>query len=203
MQQLDKRSQLVEAAVHLVHQQGFDRTTLADIAERTRMPLGNLYYYFKTKDAIGRAIVEQRAGDTAALLREWDKLPSPKDRLEAFVDMTFDNRNIIVRSGCPIGTLCAELHKERGPLAKSATRLFSQFLEWIEAQFEAMGCGESRELAEHLLSGLQGASVLTHSFGDPKYIVREARRRKAWIQELSLERYSGSRRRRGRTPSKQ
>jgi len=33
---------------------------LADIAREAEVPLGNVYYYFKTKDEIGEAIVELR-----------------------------------------------------------------------------------------------------------------------------------------------
>ena len=51
----DKRVRLIEAAKVLIHQQGFHLTTLADIAQEADVPLGNVYYYFKTKEAIGEA----------------------------------------------------------------------------------------------------------------------------------------------------
>ena len=57
---IDKRSQLVSAAVGLAYQNGFGATSLADIAREAKVPLGNVYYYFKTKDEIGEAIVELR-----------------------------------------------------------------------------------------------------------------------------------------------
>ena len=57
---MDKRSRLIEAAVKLVHRQGFNKTTLADIALESEVPLGNVYYYFKTKDDIGQALIEYR-----------------------------------------------------------------------------------------------------------------------------------------------
>ena len=79
----NKRAQLVEAAGNLVHRRGFNRTTLADIAAESGIRLGNVYYYFKTKAAIGEAIVEQRASDYRALLGIWNKLPAAEDRLEA------------------------------------------------------------------------------------------------------------------------
>src|SRR5258708_4700142 len=57
---IDKRSRLVSAAVSLAYQNGFGATSLADIAREAEVPLGNVYYYFKTKDDIGDAIVELR-----------------------------------------------------------------------------------------------------------------------------------------------
>ena len=48
----DKRDRLIDAANDLIYQQTFNATTLADIAAKANVPLGNVYYYFKTKDDI-------------------------------------------------------------------------------------------------------------------------------------------------------
>ncbi|TCK18145.1 TetR family transcriptional regulator [Thiogranum longum] len=45
----DKRERLISAADKLILQQGFKQNTLADIANDARVPLGNVYYYFKIK----------------------------------------------------------------------------------------------------------------------------------------------------------
>src|SRR5258706_13900916 len=63
---IDKRSRLVSAAVGLAYRNGFVATSLADIAREAEVPLGNVYYYFKTKDEIGEAIVELRLGQLSA-----------------------------------------------------------------------------------------------------------------------------------------
>ena len=99
--------------------------------------------------------------------------------------MTVENRESLARSGCPIGSLSSELHKEGGTLACEATSLFAEMLRWIEAQFAALGKGRERKaLALHLLSALQGASLLAHSFGDPQIVVVEANHLKTWIGTL-------------------
>ena len=53
----DKRAELVLLRRSLLHQQGFHRTTLAHVASRAEVPLGNVYYYFKTKDALAEAVI--------------------------------------------------------------------------------------------------------------------------------------------------
>jgi AcrR family transcriptional regulator len=53
-----KRDRLIEAAKTLFYQQGVTSTTLADIAERAMVPLGNVYYHFRTKDALIEAVVQ-------------------------------------------------------------------------------------------------------------------------------------------------
>lgn len=169
----------------LAYRQGFRKTTLADIAEASQVPLGNVYYYFKTKDDIGEAILEQRMLEFRALSEKWNLAGSPKERLQAFVQMTLDNREMLARGGCPTGTLCAELQKEGGVLAKKAGPLLGELLAWIEAQFKGLGKGkDSAGLAVHLLSALQGVSLLAHSLGDPGLVTLEAGRLKQWIGTL-------------------
>jgi len=181
----DKRQRLVETAAKLAYAQGFKRTSLADIARESGVPLGNVYFYFKTKDSIGDALVDRLAERFTASLARWDSLPDPRRRLEAFVQMTVDNRDALARSGCPIGTLCAELHKDGGPLAERAATIFTSALDWLSAQFRQIGKGgDSRGLAVHVLSALEGASLLTHTFHDPSYVTREAERLKRWLRTV-------------------
>lgn len=55
------------------------RTTLADIAQAADVQVGNLYYYFKTKDDIVAAIVRTHADQLAAMRRH----RRPNSRLKA------------------------------------------------------------------------------------------------------------------------
>src|SRR5579863_1419681 len=103
--------------------------------------------------------------------------------------MTVENREMLARGGCPIGTLCAELHKEGGALARKSGPLLGEPLAWIEMQFRELGKGkESAGLAVHLLSSLQGVSLLAHSLGNPELVVLEASRLKEWIGSLNPKR---------------
>jgi AcrR family transcriptional regulator len=181
----DNRTRLLQAAVKVTYRHGFGKTALADIAKEARVPLGNVYYYFKTKEEIGDAIIDLRVSRFRRLLRELDKAESPKERLCGFVEIKIKNREGLARSGCPVGTLCSELHKNGGAVAKKSTILFAEALAWMETQFKALGKGaDSRGLAVHLLSATQGVSVLTHTFHDPDMIEMEAAHLKEWIRAL-------------------
>jgi AcrR family transcriptional regulator len=185
MKNADKRRRLIQAAMTLAYRHGFRQTSLAAIAKHAEVPLGNVYYYFKTKDEIGEAIVEERLSQMKMLQRKLGEIDSPKDRLCAFVQMTFDNRKMLARCGCPIGTLGTELNKEGGVLTKQSALLFTELLGWLRAQFEAMDKqADIHGLAVHLLSALQGVAVLTHTLQDPEIVVIEAQRLQEWIQAL-------------------
>ncbi|HET8923403.1 MAG TPA: TetR/AcrR family transcriptional regulator [Candidatus Acidoferrum sp.] len=181
----DNRTRLLQAAVKVTYRYGFGPAALADIAKEARIPLGNVYYYFKTKDEIGEAVIDLRISRFRRLLQELDKAASPKERLCGFVQIKINNREELARSGCPVGTLCSELQKHGGAVAKRSTVLFAEALAWMEAQFKALDKGaDSRGLAVHLLSSTQGISVLAHTFHDPSMITKEAARLKEWIRSL-------------------
>jgi TetR/AcrR family transcriptional regulator, transcriptional repressor for nem operon len=181
----DTRTRLLQAAVKVTYRYGFGDAAIADIAKEARVPLGNVYYYFKTKDEIGDAIVQLRLSRFKRLLQELDKEDSPKERLCAFVQIKIKNREGLAHGGCPVGTLCSELQKHGGAVAENSKVLFAECLAWMEAQFKAMGKGaDSRGLAVHLLSVTQGVSLLAHTFHDPEMITNEAAWLKEWIRAL-------------------
>jgi AcrR family transcriptional regulator len=181
----NKRTRLIETAAKLAYERGFAATSLSDIAQAAEVPLGNIYYYFKTKADIGEAIIALQLAAFEAQRLDWDRAETPKGRLRALIQTTIDNRGMLARNGCPIGSLCAELHKGDGVLGKAASRPFAALLAWIESQFDALGKGEEkRVLAVHLLSALQGVSLLANSFHEPDLVTLEGDQLKAWIGSL-------------------
>jgi AcrR family transcriptional regulator len=183
--QTDKRARLIRTAVDLMYQQGFHHTTLADIAREAEVPLGTVYYFFKTKEAIGEALIDYYLQSYREACRKWDSDPSPTARLEAFIQRMLGDSQRLAESGCPIGTLCSELHKQGGPLAQQATGIFDELMAWLETQLRELGKGdEAPGLAVHLLSAVEGAILLTQSFHTTEYIEREAEQLTQWIRSL-------------------
>ena len=178
-----KRERLAQAAVDLAYRQGYRKTTLAEIASESGVPLGNVYYYYKTKDDIGEAVLAHRDGQFAQQRQELDQLPTPRARLVAFVDSTVGNAAMVARNGCPMGSLSAEMLKEGTPLAERSRSLFAGPLTWMEAQFRAMGRNDdAADLALQLLASLQGVMMLTHSFREPSLLQREGARLREWLE---------------------
>ena len=97
--------------VSCLHQQGVEKTTLADIAHAADVPVGNIYYYFKTKDELVGAVIDAYTSDLRARLASLDRHRTPKARLKALVRDLADERELAAQYGCPMGTLCSELDK--------------------------------------------------------------------------------------------
>src|ERR1700680_3519846 len=183
--QASKRARLIETAMTLAYQHGFRDTSLADIAKAAHVPVGNVYYYFKTKGELGEAVVERRLAEFRALREEIDRLSAPKERLFAFVEGIHGNREQLARGGCPLGGLCCELQREGGALAKKSAALFNEPMRWLEEQFRALGHEkDSRELAVHLFSAFQGMAAVALGTNDREVVVMEAKRLKDWIGTL-------------------
>jgi len=188
----DKRARLIGAAKVLIHRQGFNLTTLADIAQEADVPLGNVYYYFKTKEAIGEAVIEERDSEIAGFLAKLDENPDPKARLLAFFNFTTEELELTARYGCPIGGLCQELGKQGGTLADQAAKLLHDWLTWSEAQFRTMGFGEkASDLALYLIANIQGLHLLTHTFKDPKIAMRQVKMVQEWLDKLTANNQKG------------
>src|SRR5215468_5327536 len=106
-----KRERLVAAATELLHQQGVERTTLADIAHAADVPVGNVYYYFKTKDQLVEAALREHGNTLKAGLAALDRRRTPQARLKALIRLWVQQRELSAIYGCPFGTLACELDK--------------------------------------------------------------------------------------------
>src|SRR5271170_269860 len=157
----EKRAELVASATRLLHEQGFHRTTLADVASAAKVPLGNLYYYFKTKDALAEAVIQAHEEALRERFAQWTSTHcEPRARLRCLVRAPLDFADSVIQFGCPHGSLCQELEKlgPDAPLAKAGARLLGVYIEWVEEQFRALGFGrrEARALAADLVAAVQG-----------------------------------------------
>jgi TetR/AcrR family transcriptional regulator, transcriptional repressor for nem operon len=180
-----KRERLVESATSLFHEQGVQRTTLAEVAERAGVPLGNVYYYFKTKDELLGAVLAGYQEQAAVLIASFERSRSPQARLKALVRNWVDMRDAVVRHGCPMGTLCAELDKSEGGLDRDAAEVMATIIDWAEDQLGELGRPDARDLAVALFAGIQGAALLANTFRDPTILSRQARHLERWIDSLS------------------
>jgi AcrR family transcriptional regulator len=85
------RQQILKTALALFRSQGFDSTTMRDIAAAAGMSLGAAYYYFETKEAIVAAYYEYVQAEHAARAREqFQKQSKLRPRLAAAIHTKLD-----------------------------------------------------------------------------------------------------------------
>ena len=183
--ELGKRERLIAGACRVLHEQGVEATTLADIAHAADVPVGNVYYYFKTKDELIEAAIDAHADHIQTVLAEFERHRSPRARLKALPLSWPEVAEQVARYGCQHGTLCQELAKRDDGLDRRAAKLMALTIDWAEEQFRLMGKRDARDLAVGLVAAIQGTALLTSSFRDPEIMTRQAHRLARWIDDLA------------------
>ncbi|NEW40479.1 TetR/AcrR family transcriptional regulator [Nocardia cyriacigeorgica] len=179
-----KRERLIEAAVQVFYERGVEKTTIADIAKVADVPVGNVYYYFKTKDQLIEAAVSAHRQRLARLLDELDRLGDPQARLRGLIAGWVDLRDQAAQFGCPFGTLASEMDKRPEILDEEIAATMRVLVDWTQQQFEAMGRTDAAELGVALIAAYQGISLLTNTFRDPGLMAAEGDRLARWIDSL-------------------
>lgn len=167
---LGTRERLIDAAAAVIHAEGYAGTTLARVAQAAKVPLGNVYYWFRTKDELAGAVVEARVEQVTALMDEAGRKADPRERLAALLLGFAANCAEMARLGCPYGTLAQELEKHDDALARSAKRIFAVQRKWMARQFREAGAARPDARALELLAGMQGAALVAHALRDPSIL---------------------------------
>jgi TetR/AcrR family transcriptional repressor of nem operon len=180
-----KRQRLIDSARELIQKQGVQRTTLAQIAERADVPLGNVYYYYKTRDELVHAVIESRVTAIRQLLDRLDRRTTPKARLKALAASWVEAAPEVAEHGCPVGSLACELSKDDQALSADGARMFREVLGWLERQFRELGRRDAAALAVTMLAAIQGAALLSGALRDEDLFHREIRRIRRWLDDLA------------------
>ncbi|MFC9994274.1 TetR/AcrR family transcriptional regulator [Nocardia sp. NPDC127526] len=181
-----KRERLAAAAAQVFYERGVEKTTIADIARVAEVPVGNVYYYFKTKDQLIQAAIGAHDRTMREVIAILEQDEDPAERLKGLVRGWIEQRDLAAEYGCPSGTLATELDKRADGLDQELAAVMRGLLDWIETQFRTMGRDDARELAVALLAAYQGISLLTNTFRDPAMMEAEGRRLERWIDSLQL-----------------
>lgn len=128
----DKREQIIEATVVLMHSKGYGNTKLSDILEAAQIGKGQFYYYFSAKHELGLAVLDHYFSTFNRLLLE-DILSSQKDAEIKFNDMLEwiinHHQHNQAKCGCMFGNLAVEMSEHDEVFRQ---RLESVFEKWVD-----------------------------------------------------------------------
>jgi len=83
--QEEKGEQILEAALEVFSQHGFRGTTIDQIAEVAGMSKPNLLYYFRTKEAMHRALIDRVLDTWLDPLRAFDAEGNPETEIRSYI----------------------------------------------------------------------------------------------------------------------
>ncbi len=167
MKKENTRRKILDAAAELIHRKGFYHTGIQEILEAAAVPKGSFYFYFKSKEDLGLALVDHFSESGAARARscfEDDSMP-PLDRLRSFFQSAYARLEAEgCQKGCPIGNLCQEM-SDLSPVFRQKLESAMQCIALEVARLlrQAKDAGalsahlEPEETAHFIVSSWQGA----------------------------------------------
>jgi len=177
------RDQILDAAGRLIHLQGYHCTSLDDVLRESGVGKGNFYYYFKSKEELGYAIIDRLVRAFLDLTLEpafADPGADPVAQTHELLDRILDNqrqRNCI--GGCPMGNLASELSDVHEGFRQ---RLAEVFVAWRITMAEAFRRGQatgrlrpecnSEGAAYFIVAALEGAILMSKLTKDIKVMER-------------------------------
>ncbi len=144
------RERVLEAGYSLFSTSGFNATGVKEIADRAGVPKGSFYAYFKSKDALGCAVVDrywELAHEKLQLLLEDDDQPTErlKQHFRALSEDLIESGFLV---SCLIGRFSAEVSGQSDSMRE---RLSETFLRWSAGLAQVVNQAKQKgELAKHL-----------------------------------------------------
>lgn len=170
------KDRILTHAARIMRKKGFNNTGIQEILQSAGVPKGSFYFYFKSKDDLGLALIDYHAKSLAAkhapVLKSTET--PPLQRLKQF----FEGTRLLCNqeegiSGCPIGNLTQEMGilsdafqvKLRGVfnIMKDAIR---ECLEEARDRHEIDLKLDSDETADFILNSWQGALLRMKAEGN-------------------------------------
>lgn len=176
MSKENTKEKILAHAAQIMRRKGFNNTGIQEILQSAGVPKGSFYFYFKSKDDLGLALIDYYAQNSPALSASSLTSPEtpPLERLRAF----FEERRLFCnqeegRSGCPIGNLTQEMgilsEEFQAKLREVFRRIKGAICECLE---QAREQGETKlpldpeETADFILNSWEGALLRTKAEGN-------------------------------------
>jgi TetR/AcrR family transcriptional repressor of nem operon len=106
------KDRIIEYAAQIMREKGFNNTGIQEILQSAGVPKGSFYFYFRSKDELGLALIDYYAEFFCALsetsLRRADGAPLHRLR-DFFVARRLQWEREDPKTGCPIGNLTQEM----------------------------------------------------------------------------------------------
>ena len=163
---------ILDVAERLAQQRGFNGFSYADIASELGVTKASLHYHFPGKADLGEALLARYAGRFGDALAAADEnLDDELEKLAAYAEIYAG----VLRDDrmCLCGMLAAEYETLPEAMQLAVARFFEENERWLERVLEegrSRGTlafsGSARDAANLIVSGLEGAMLVSRSLGD-------------------------------------
>jgi TetR/AcrR family transcriptional repressor of nem operon len=165
------REAIIAAAKRLIQIQGYNATSLDDVLRESGVGKGSFYHYFRSKEELGYAILDEIVGSFLARTLEpcfADPDGPPLGQIRCFLDRVLAaQREAGCVGGCPLGNLASELSDVHEGFRARLAGIFAAWRERLtraleEARRRGDVVAECRPdaVANFVVASLEGAILL-------------------------------------------
>jgi TetR/AcrR family transcriptional repressor of nem operon len=163
---------ILDIAERLVQTRGFNNFSYGDVAGELGITTASLHYHFPGKAELGLALITRYIQRFSDALDGIDReLPDPRSKLEAYTRLYAD----VLRGKrmCMCGILAAEYQTLPEPMRREVIRFFDENQTWLarvlvggQADHTLSFTGSAEDVAQSILSTLEGAMLVARPYGD-------------------------------------
>jgi TetR/AcrR family transcriptional repressor of nem operon len=165
-------TRVLDTAERLVQVRGFNGFSYADIAAELQITKASLHYHFATKADLGEALINRYSTRFLEALAEVDAAGGAAPaKLAAYAKLYADV--LSEQKMCLCGMLAAEYPTLPRPMQAAVVGFFDHNEGWLEAVLEQgrdegslVFTGPTRDTARMIISGLEGAMLVSRPYGD-------------------------------------
>jgi TetR/AcrR family transcriptional regulator, transcriptional repressor for nem operon len=192
MLEANTRDRLVFAALQLFAEKGYGSTSIADVRQSADVHSGSLYHFFPGKQDLLLAVLEAYRTGIGPMLLEpaWRGVDDPIEKIFALLAQY--RRSLVMTQcqyGCPIGSLALELHEPDPPVRELLAKNFEAWVIAIKNCLDAArerlpATLNRRELAEFILTTMEGAVMQARTYRDIRRYDHSVRQLHAYVDTL-------------------
>lgn len=145
----DTRERILNAALQLFREKGFDETTMRDVAAAAEMATGAAYYYFRSKEELVMALYVRSAEEKRSFLpAAIEKNKDLKKRLRPIIDANFEQFADHRRLFRALARIGMDPSHPLSPFAKDGAALREEGIDYFRRALE--GTKVPKDVAEFL-----------------------------------------------------
>jgi AcrR family transcriptional regulator len=150
---MQRVAELLDAGAVLFAEQGYDATTMTQIAQRAGASIGSLYQFFPSKEVLAEALFGRYVERVASLLEDLVKRApglSPMRLADLLVDLILDVRSDR-DAAVALSSTVAGIVERRKPLRSATRRHIAAILRAANPKLREKAAGEAAALIAHVL----------------------------------------------------
>lgn len=181
---MERKAQILDAAAELLQSRSFSSFSYQDLSDRLGITKASLHHHFRTKEALGRALIDRSYAYYGAALKEISRKHSdPRKQLDSYLELMSE----IAQSGtkiCVTGVLQTEHNVISKGMRAGISRQHRFIHRWLSSVLEAgrrQGLmdipGTPQDGAALICAAIQGALQNARAEGPRKFtaVVRQLR----------------------------